>query len=310
MGGRILHRRTILAAAVAAPAAAVAFGTPAVATSNAFPSVINLPNGWRPEGIAVGAGARFYVGSLADGAIYRGSLLSGQGSVFVAGSPGTQKVGLEIDQRHRIWACGGGGGGGSVYSEFSGELLASYTFGGTFVNDAAAARSGVYFTDSQSTVLYAVPFGRHGKLPGQEAVRTIALPPGLGDAGAGNNGIVSTSDGRLIVVQSNADRLYTFDPETGTAVQIDTGGASVLRGDGLLLLGHTLYVVRNRLNIIAKFKLNHELTTATLLEEITSPDLDVPATIGAFGPYLYAANARFTTPPGPDVAYWVTRVRG
>lgn len=308
-----MHRRTLLAAAAAAPVAVIATATPSQAgssSSDEFPAVINLPNGWRPEGIAIGRGTSFYVGSLANGAIYRGDLRTGEGAVFVPGVAGTAAVGLEIDSRNRIWACGGGGGGAAVYDARNGARLATYSFGGTFVNDAVATRSAVYFTDSPRPLLYAVPLGRHGQLPGQDKVETITLPPGLGDAGAFNNGIEQTDDGRLIVVQSTADRLYTFDPCDGRAAQIDLGGASVERGDGLLRRGHILYVVRNRLNLIAKFRLNHAVTSTTLLEEITSTAFDVPATIGAFGPFLYAANARFTTPPTPDTTYTVARVRG
>jgi sugar lactone lactonase YvrE len=291
---------------MSAPAAAVIAAPAPAQASGILPATISLPNGWRPEGIALGLGSRFYVGSLADGAIYRGSVLTGEGSVFVPGTAGTQAVGLEIDDRLRIWACGNGGA--SVYSELTGEKLAFYPLGGTFVNDAAATRSAVYFTDSQRPVLYKVPFGRFGKLPATGAGETIALPGGLGDAGAFNNGIVSTPDGKLIIVQSNADRLYLFDPASATATQIDLGGASVLRGDGMLLRGRDLYVVRNRLNLIAKFRLGHGYTSATLTGEITSPGFQVPTTIGAFGPYLYAVNARFDVTPTPDTTYTVVRV--
>jgi hypothetical protein len=249
-----MNRRTLLAAAAAAPAA-LTLGAPAEA-HDAFPSIIDLPNGWRPEGIAIGRGTSFYVGSLANGAILRGDLRTGQGDPdFVPGVPGTQKTGLEIDDLNRMWACQAGGGGAGVYDARTGTLLATYAFGGTFVNDAVALRHAVYFTDSQQPFLYAVPLGRHGALPGQGAVQKLALPPGLGDAGAFNNGIESTPDGRgVIVVQSTADRLYNYDPGTNTAMQIDLGGASVLRGDGLLRRGHTLYVVRNFFNLIAKFR--------------------------------------------------------
>jgi hypothetical protein len=34
----------------------------------------------------------------------------------------------------------------------------------------------------------------------------------------------------------------------------------------------------------------------------------VPTTIDEHGKSLYAVNARFTTPPRPDVEYWVTQV--
>ena len=35
-----------------------------------FPKVIDLPNGFQPEGISIGRGTSFYVGSLVNGAIY------------------------------------------------------------------------------------------------------------------------------------------------------------------------------------------------------------------------------------------------
>ena len=44
-----------------------------------FPQVISLPNGFRPEGISAGRGTSFYVGSLVDGAIYRGDVRTGAG---------------------------------------------------------------------------------------------------------------------------------------------------------------------------------------------------------------------------------------
>jgi hypothetical protein len=44
-----------------------------------FPDLIQLPNGWRPEGIAEGRGTSFCVGSLVNGAIYRGDLRTGDG---------------------------------------------------------------------------------------------------------------------------------------------------------------------------------------------------------------------------------------
>ena len=53
-----------------------------------FPSRIDLPDGFQPEGIAVGPGATAWLGSLADGDIYRVSLRTGEGAVAFEG-PGT-----------------------------------------------------------------------------------------------------------------------------------------------------------------------------------------------------------------------------
>jgi hypothetical protein len=42
---------------------------------------------------------------------------------------------------------------------------------------------------------------------------------------------------------------------------------------------------------------------------MTNSDLEDPTTIDEHGSSLYAVNARFSTPPGPNVEYWVTRLR-
>src|SRR4051812_27400821 len=55
--------------------AAVVLALPLVATpvsAAPFPHVIPIPSDFEPEGIAVGAGSTFYVGSLRSGDIYRG----------------------------------------------------------------------------------------------------------------------------------------------------------------------------------------------------------------------------------------------
>ena len=123
------------------------------------------------------------------------------------------------------------------------------------------------------------------------------------------NGIEATPNGEwLIVVNSTVGALYRVDPRTGDATQIDLGGASVAAGDGLLLQGSTLYVVRNQLNTIVVIELSSDLLQGTVQGEITSPLFDVPTTIAMFGSSLYAINARFSTPPTPTTTYSVVRV--
>ena len=70
-----------------------------------FPARIELPNGFRPEGIAI-KGSTAYFGSLADGDIYAASLRTGEGKVISQG-PGTPSVGLKIDHRGRLFVAGG-----------------------------------------------------------------------------------------------------------------------------------------------------------------------------------------------------------
>lgn len=296
MGFVALNRRTFMTAAVALPIVGAA--SPAAASHRILPEVIDLPPGWRPEGIAIGRGRSFFVGSLRHGGIYRGDLFTGRGGVFVPGRDGGVAVGLEIDPFGRIWACGGATGGASVYDGRSGALLASYAFGGVFVNDAVATRHGVYFTDSRAPFLYRVR---------GSTVDTIELGPGLGDEGAFNNGIEVLPDGRLLIVQAQADRIFAFDPRDGSSVQLDLGGASVLRGDGMVRRGDALYVCRNFFNTINRFELAGGGNSATLIREITDERFQIPATIDLFGPYVYAVNARFDITPEPDTPYAVIR---
>ncbi len=73
----------------------------AAAAVAAFPQVIQLPKGFQPEGIEVGRGTTFYVGSVANGAIYRGNLRTGAGAILVPGASGESATGIELDNGNR-----------------------------------------------------------------------------------------------------------------------------------------------------------------------------------------------------------------
>jgi sugar lactone lactonase YvrE len=273
-----------------------------------FPERIALPDGFGPEGIAIGKQATFYVGSIPTGAIYRGNLRTGEGSVFIPGAAtGRAAIGVEFDHG-LLFVAGGGTGKGFVYSARSGDLLATHTFftptapGQTFVNDVAVARGGAYFTDSRRPFLYRV---------GEDGVTAIPLSgdvvydPAVNNA----NGIEATPDGKtLIIVQSNTGKVFTVDPESGRTDEIVLN-ENVERGDGLLLDGRTLYVVQNTFNKIAVIRLERDLASGMVTTHLTDPDFDVPTTIDEFGNRLYAVNARFTTPPTPETDYWVAQLR-
>ena len=120
-----------------------------------------------PEGIAVGKGTTFYSGSRANGAIYRGDVRTGNGSIFAPGAPGRVAVGLKLDQRGRyLFAAGGPTGKGYVFDADSGDLLANYalTSPGTFVNDVIVTRDAAYFTESARPVLYRVQLAQGGRV--------------------------------------------------------------------------------------------------------------------------------------------------
>jgi sugar lactone lactonase YvrE len=298
-------------AAVAVTVGVAVLGGVPAAGGPAFPDRIDLPDGFAPEGIAIGRGHTFFVGSIPSGAVYRGDLRTGEGSVLVPSAAGRQAIGLDVDPNGRLFVAGGPTGRAFVYDARSGELLAEYvlTTGATFVNDVVVTRDGAYFTDSLQQQLYRVPLGPGGALG--TAAETIPLSGDIAFvAGFNVNGIDATPSGRtLVVVQSNLGKLFTVDPRTGVADEIDLGGETVTAGDGILLDGKTLFVVRNQQNRIAVVSLSADLGTGTLVTHLTNPGFSVPTTIAEFGQRLYAVNARFGTPVTPTTPYWVTQLR-
>jgi hypothetical protein len=275
-----------------------------------FPATISLPNGFAPEGIDI-RGTTFYVGSIPTGAVFRGSLLTGTGTTFVTPPAGRAAAGLEVDHRGRLFVSGAGTGRAFVYDADTGADLASYQLatGPSFINDVVVTRQAVWFTDSTNQVLYKLVLGPHGELPAQ--AQTVPL---TGDihytTGFNANGIDATRNGKtLVIVQSNTGLLFTVDPATGVARAIDLGGTLVRNGDGILLQGKRLYVVQNFDNLITVLRLRHHLQNGTVVRQITDSRFDVPTTIDRFGPWLYAVNARFTTPATPSTTYTVVGVR-
>ena len=302
------------AVGVVAAAALVALAPAAEATTekvDILPTTLNLPNGFQPEGIAIGALPFAFFGSRANGDLFRVNLINGEGKVFSTG-PGTPSLGMKVDIRGRLFVAGGTGGDGRVVNAVTGEVLASYTFttAPTFVNDVVLTQDAAWFTDSLKPQLYKVPLGRAGALPDQSAVQTVPLTGAyVHQPGFNANGIARTPDGKgLLIVQTATGLIFNVDPATGVTSTVDLGGYLVQFGDGLLVLGRTLYAVQNRLNQIAVFDLNAAGTQGTLASTITSPNFDVPTTVAVFGNRLYLPNARFTTPPTPDTVYTANAV--
>ena len=92
---------------------------------NDWPNRIDLPVGFQPEGITIGNAPYAYVGSLADGDIYRVSLRTGARRLVTEG-PGTPSVGLKIDRRGLLYVAGGPSGTARVINSRTGELVADY----------------------------------------------------------------------------------------------------------------------------------------------------------------------------------------
>ena len=280
-------------------------------TRTPFPDVISLPNGFNPEGIASGNGTTFYAGSILTGAVYRGDFATGSGDVLVPPQEGHSSIGMKYDPRtDYLYVAGGTTCKAFVYNASTDETVAEIllTTGPCFINDVVITQDAAYFTNSFQAVIYKVT-----RDPETGEFTSVEIPLG-GDyefvsGGFNANGIDALPNGKaLIIVNSTTGKLYLVDPITGNATLIDLGGGSVATGDGILLVGKTLYVVQNALNQIAVIELAPDYSSGEITSLIKNDNFDVPTTIAKFGDALYAVNARFGTPVTPDTEYTVVRV--
>jgi len=311
MSGRIVAR-AFTTAAVAGLLVIAGAGTAQASPppGSPFPDVIALPDGFQPEGITIGPGGTGYVGSLADGDIFVFDVRTGEQLDRLEG-PGTSSVGLKVDQRGRLFIAGGSAGDARVVDAETGAVLESYQFTtdpAAFINDVVLTHDGAWFTNSSAAELYFVPVGPSGEL--SDSFEVLQL---TGDwvqtPGFNANGIAETPDHQaLLVIQSSTSTLFRVDPATGEATAVDLGGATLPNGDGLLVVGRTLYVVQNQLNTVAVVRLDAQGTSGTVVDRLTDQDFAVPTTIARFGSGLYLPNARFGTPPTPATEYDVVRI--
>ena len=282
------------------------------------PTSIALPDGFFPEGIAID-GHDAYVGSLVDGTIQRLDLRSGAGEVFAAPpGPARVAVGLDVDQRGRLWVAGGGPAldpaltpGFRVYDTETGQLLVEQPVAAGFVNDVIVTRTAAWLTDSFGANLIRVPLGRDGSIGAPELV------PLGGDwvqgPGFNANGIVAARGGRqLIVAQSTAPEgggaaLYRMAADaTGLdAERIDVDGA-VPGADGLVLVGRTLYSVAGG-NGVVKVRLSGGLNEGRVVDTLAVPGSVTPTTAAVRGNRLYVVDAKFPFFGDPTTPFAVTR---
>jgi len=280
--------------AAVATLAAFALLVPAAPAGTGAQPTIALPDEFRPEGIASGVGSSFYVGSIPQGSVFRGSYRTGEGELLVPPHPGRNHIGVKVDRRFgHLFVAGGASKGIYVYDSRDGSDVASFSIPDAgFVNDVVLTRDAAYFTDSQVQRLYRVPIAKDGTLG------ELQLVPITGDfqytPGFNANGIEALPGGdTLIVVQSGLGKLFAVDAATGASREIALD-VPVTNGDGLLLRGRTLFVVQNSDNRVAVLKLCHG--HARVQRYLTSPDLDVPTTLAPFKQFVYAVNARFDRP--------------
>lgn len=266
-----------------------------------------------PEGIAYHAGTGdFFVGSTANGAVYRGNVRGNNRSLTLflpGGSDGRTDVrGMKVDPRGRLWMAGGATGTMWMYDAVTGRFLSGFSNGvaGSFVNDVAIGPNGAaYFTDSRIPLLYRIAPDAEGIFR-LEYWRDLRDTPIQFGEGFNLNGIVVTPDGKyLVVVQSNTGKLFRIATDTKEISEITlAGGDRMTAGDGLLLDGQTLHVVRNSLNLIVQVRLTADFASGQQVGSFTNPAFQVSTTIARAGDRLLVVNSQFNrrnNPAAPPV---------
>ena len=269
-----------------------------------FPAILDLPNGFYPEGIALGNGNDLYAGSLYHGGIYKVDLKTGSGAMLVPEQDNRIASGLDFDPRtNYIFVAGGVNSYAYVYDALSGAEVGAFqltteTFPGPFpegiINDVIITKNAAYFTNSLAAEFYKLPLGSDGSLPALDAAITIPLS---GDftmvEGFNGNGIVANGNGtKLIIGNTDGATLYSVDAATGVATTINVGGP-VPNNDGLVLRGNKLYVVQNFSCQISVIKLNHSWDSGVVTDIITDPNYIEPTTAAIKGNTIYAVNFKF-----------------
>ena len=283
-----------------------------------FPDIFSLPDGFRPEGVVAGPGTDIYVSctrGLQVGAIWKGDIKTGVGSVFIAPT-GDPTRGLSLDNQGRLWVAWIYGA--RVYDSATGALLKEYRFvpdTNAVINDVIVAGDKVIFTDSGSSV----PNGRGEtgvprlflldlsatELPEdftELVVTSSVLNLDLG--GPTLNGIetVPADSSKAVACHTNLGILVNIDLTTGEATEVpleNAGPRPANTCDGLVRRGKTLYIVRNRDSIVSEVSLNPDGTEGVLEQDypltsiIADPNLDTPTTGALYGDYLYMPDSRF-----------------
>lgn len=321
-------RRAVLTTAAAsafvaltASAASPAGATVVSARRSRAPETVDLPAGIRPEGITSGPGTTYYVGSLADGRIVTGDLLTGSVTPLLAGAPGRALRGLFHDEHcGMVWAVGGvttdGVTVGHVWcvDASDGSIMHDVVVPGAgFLNDLVVTDTDVWVTDSRVDRLTVIAHDHGTMPPGRPTFVALGGAWPLGNGTFNNaNGIRLLPDGDIVLNNSRFGGLWQVEPASGEARAIPvSGGPGIIGGDGLEIDGSVLYNVRGSgQHEVSVLRLSPTSTgwAAKWVGARTDETLDVPSTATLAGGWLWAVNARFGVASPGTAPYWITRL--
>jgi len=245
------------------------------------PQVYELPgatsgDGSKFEGIGLDERRSvFYVSETTGGEISRGRLGDPKAKPWLDGNGTDGRFtarGIDVDRAGRVFIAGGpnstqhpGAPDLWVYSA-GGRLLAALPAGanGAVFNDVTIARDGAaYFTDSSLTPRIFRVAQEGGRWTIETWLDATGTVPTSGEFNL--NGIAATRDGRALIVVQTTGALWRVDLGTKaiTPIALDgLTGADLAGGDGIVLRGKKLYVVRNFPRVLTEVRLTDGFTRA------------------------------------------------
>lgn len=283
--------------------------------------VYNLPGSELfPEGIAYDPYENaFYTGSTINGDVIQVNTKTGTSRLFANG-PSQGRIdcrGMKVDSKGRLWICGGEENKVHVLNP-DGSLNKSWNlrvlYNSGFINDCAVDNNYIYFTDSRVQKIYRASVVKTEPEMVEEWM-TFTNQQIPYSTGFNANGIVLTPDGKyIIIVISNSGKLYRIDRSDKSVVEIQLN-LPVTSGDGMWLVGNTLYVSRNATGKIFPVKLNEAYTQGTVGEGFGN-NLLFNTTIAQAGEYFLVLNSQLNlrpsqtnpAPPAPKLPFTVSRV--
>ncbi len=261
-----------------------------------------------PEGIAVDSKRGVILSGAANGGdIWQIQLTSGKASPFaLGGSPGrTVALGMHLDNRRRLFVAGGGTGRVAVLNADTGAVVRILEAPPlpkgpqTFINDLTITPNAIFVTDSFRPVIYRARIGVMNVGNLEPWLRLTGTPVQYQD-GTNLNGIVSSPDGRyLLTVQSNTGKLFRINTGTRAINEVNLAGKRLTGGDGLVLSGQTLYVVRNAESRIERVDLKNAYASGRLVATRTDGDFRFPTTAALYQNRLLVVNGQLDKQRNP-----------
>ena len=280
---------------------------PAAPALSGLTTVVLPPEVTFPEGIAYDASSNaIFTASAATGTLVRVDLKSGGSQIVAPAGVLVPKgettfpavLGMKLDPDKRLWIAGGRSGRFFVVDSKTGRVVKSLAVpnpGKSLINDLALAGGAAYFTDTVTPTLWRIQT-KGSDIGDLEPWLDFTGTALRSYEGANLNGIAALPDGQsLIVVQMGKGLLFRIDLKTKKVTPIDTAGADLTGADGLVLDGHTLYVVRQTAVEIATVSLSPDFAKGTVVNRFKDPLLAWPATAVKVGDRLLVVNTQFNT---------------